>query len=81
MNAAWYEVSKEGGMQQVRLEDVDSNSNTSCVWQFRLPKTNDAKMLTDSFDSVKIHRILKNGGTSRFESALFWESVKILMCV
>eukprot|EP01082_Thalassiosira_pseudonana_P003558 g2982.t1 g2982 contig12:1195904-1198440(+) len=61
MNAAWYEVSKEGGMQQVRLEDVDSNSNTSCVWQFRLPKTNDAKMLTDSFDSVKIHRILKNG--------------------
>lgn len=81
MNAAWYEVSKEGGMQQVRLEDVDSNSNTSCVWQFRLPKTNDAKMLTDSFDSVKIHRILKNGGTSRFESALFWESVQILMCV
>ena len=62
MNEEWADVSGQGN-NQVRLEDVDSNSNTSCVWQFRLPKTNDAKLLESKFKGrgVKVHRILKNG--------------------
>lgn len=62
MNEIWADVSGQGN-NQVRLEDVDSNSNTSCVWQFRLPKTNDAKLLESKLKDrgVKIHRILKNG--------------------
>lgn len=62
MNEIWADVSGQGN-NQVRLEDVDSNSNTSCVWQFRLPKTNDAKLLEKELKDrgVKIHRILKNG--------------------
>jgi len=62
MNEIWADVSGQGN-NQVRLEDVDSNSNTSCVWQFRLPKTNDAKLLESKLTDrgVKIHRILKNG--------------------
>jgi len=62
MNEIWADVSGQGN-NQVRLEDVDSNSNTSCVWQFRLPKTNDAKLLESKLKDrgVKVHRILKNG--------------------
>jgi len=57
MNEIWADVSGQGN-NQVRLEDVDSNSNTSCVWQFRLPKTNDAKLLESKLKDrgVKIHR-------------------------
>mmetsp|Transcript_1084 Transcript_1084/g.2237 ORF Transcript_1084/g.2237 Transcript_1084/m.2237 type:complete len:895 (-) Transcript_1084:119-2803(-) len=62
MNDTWAEVSGQGG-NQVRLEDVDNNANTTCVWQFRLPKTNDAKLLEERLvdQGVQIHRILKNG--------------------
>lgn len=58
MNHRWSQIS--GQQNQVRLEDVDSNSNTSCVWQFRLPNTNDIKSLQEHTD-VKVHKILKNG--------------------
>lgn len=64
MNDLWSNVSGQGN-NQVRLEDVDANSNTSCVWQFRLPKTNDAKLLQENGQlknhGVKVHKILKNG--------------------
>lgn len=59
MNDLWAAVSGKGN-NQVRLEDVDGNSNTSCVWQFRVPSTNDAKLL-QSQEGTKVHRILKNG--------------------
>ncbi|KAL7518386.1 hypothetical protein ACHAWX_003220 [Stephanocyclus meneghinianus] len=58
MNDLWARISQQ--QNQVRIEDVDSNSNTSCVWQFRLPNTNDIKLLQQHTD-VKIHRLLKNG--------------------
>ena len=62
MNDLWAEISGKGN-NQVRLEDVDANSNTSCVWQFRLLNTNDAKLLDTELKGhgVKVHRILKNG--------------------
>ncbi|KAL3782964.1 hypothetical protein HJC23_003120 [Cyclotella cryptica] len=58
MNDLWAQISQQ--QNQVRIEDVDSNSNTSCVWQFRLPNTNDIKLLQQHTD-VKVHRLLKNG--------------------
>lgn len=58
MNHQWSRIS--GQQNQVRLEDVDANGNTSCVWQFRLPNTNDIKSL-EEHTNVQIHRILKNG--------------------
>lgn len=58
MNCQWEQISNQHN--QVRIEDVDSNSNTSCVWQFRLPNTNDIKLLQQHMD-VKVHKILKNG--------------------
>ena len=62
MNDLWAEISGKGN-NQVRLEDVDANANTSCVWQFRLLNTNDAKLLETELKGhgVKVHRILKNG--------------------
>ena len=62
MNDLWAEVSGKGNTQ-VKLEDVDANSNTSCVWQFRLVNTNDAKLLDTQMQDhgIKVHRILKNG--------------------
>ena len=59
MNDLWAEVSGKGN-NQVKLEDVDGNANTACVWQFRLINTNDAKLL-EQLDGVRVHRILKNG--------------------
>jgi len=59
MNDLWNDVSGKGN-NQVKLEDVDGNSNTSCVWQFRLINSNDVKLL-NSISGVKVHRILKNG--------------------
>jgi len=58
MNEEWANIS--GQQNQVRLEDVDSNSNTSCVWQFRLPQTKDLTLLQQQAD-VRIHKVLKNG--------------------
>jgi len=61
MNELWSEASGKGN-NQVRLEDVESNANTACVWQFRVTNTNDAKLLEDMKDhGVRVHRILKNG--------------------
>ena len=52
MNNKWAAVS--GQEQQVRLEE-------SGEWQFRLPNTNDSKLLQAQFKGVTIHRMLKNG--------------------
>jgi DNA mismatch repair protein MSH2 len=62
MNDLWAEISGRGN-NQVKLEDVDANSNTACVWQFRLANTNDAKLLEAHKENhgVRVHRILKNG--------------------
>jgi hypothetical protein len=62
MNDLWAEISGKGS-NQVKLEDVDANSNTSCVWQFRLANTNDAKLLGAHKDEhgVRVHRILSGG--------------------
>ena len=62
MNDLWAEISGKGS-NQVKLEDVDANSNTSCVWQFRLANTNDAKLLDAYKDEhgVRVHRILSGG--------------------
>ena len=60
MNQTWEEISGKSG--QVRLEDTDSNSNTSCAWQFRLLDTNASKTLqTELAGEVTVHRLLKNG--------------------
>ena len=54
MNQEWTQVS--GKDQQVRLESLDSGD---C--QFRLPNTNDSKLLQARFDGITVHRMLKNG--------------------
>jgi len=67
MNELWEEVSGSAG--QVRLENSESSggaggnaSGGSCVWQFRLPKTNDSKILQQRLKhEVTVHRLLKNG--------------------
>ena len=59
MNDLWAEVSGKGS-NQVRLEDVGANGNTSDEWQFRLVNTNDAKLL-ESQHGIRVHKILKNG--------------------
>eukprot|EP00557_Chaetoceros_sp_GSL56_P006597 CAMPEP_0176487796 /NCGR_PEP_ID=MMETSP0200_2-20121128/6342_1 /TAXON_ID=947934 /ORGANISM="Chaetoceros sp., Strain GSL56" /LENGTH=923 /DNA_ID=CAMNT_0017884687 /DNA_START=354 /DNA_END=3125 /DNA_ORIENTATION=- len=60
MNKVWEKLSGQRG--QVRLEDMDSNGNTSCAWQFRIPDTNASKVLQQELaDDVTIHRLLKNG--------------------
>ncbi|KAL7540395.1 hypothetical protein ACHAXR_010075, partial [Thalassiosira sp. AJA248-18] len=58
MNEQWGEISGKGNA--VKLEDTDTNANTSCVWQFRCISTNDAKLL-ESQPDIQVHRILKNG--------------------
>lgn len=57
MNERWSEATGAAD-GQVRLED---GSASGIVWQFRLPKTNDEKVLRAEFGDVKVHRILKNG--------------------
>jgi DNA mismatch repair protein MSH2 len=42
---------------QVRLERVEDNT----AWQFRLPDSNDSKMVESLGQKIKMHRILKNG--------------------
>jgi DNA mismatch repair ATPase MutS len=67
MQDLWQEVSGQTG-SQVRLEMGSENngggegSTTSYNWQFRLPNTNDSKLLDQHLRSqVQVHRILKNG--------------------
>jgi DNA mismatch repair protein MSH2 len=58
MDQEWSEVSGQA-QGQVRLEVIDQDA---CAWQFRLPKTNDEKILRQELgDKVQVHRILKNG--------------------
>ena len=60
MNKLWEELSGQQG--QVRLEEMDSNGNTNCAWQFRIPDTNASKVLQKELaDDVTVHRLLKNG--------------------
>jgi DNA mismatch repair protein MSH2 len=55
MNDTWAGIS--GNAKAVRLE-ADGDS----CWQFRLPNTNDSKILQQQLaDTVTVHRILKNG--------------------
>jgi len=58
MNEEWSAVS--GQSNQVRLE-CSGGENTNASWQFRLPKTNEAKVLQEQFPHIKVHRLLKNG--------------------
>lgn len=63
MNSIWHEETGKGN-NQVRLENVDDNSNTTCVWQFRVPDTNAGKYFDNElkdYDDIVVHRILKNG--------------------
>lgn len=60
MNKLWEELSGQQG--QVRLEDMESNGNSTCAWQFRIPDTNASKVLQKELaDDVTVHRLLKNG--------------------
>lgn len=60
MNQIWAEVSGSTNLQAVRLEAGSDDGNTS--WQFRLPNTNDSKILQQQLAyTVTVHRILKNG--------------------
>jgi DNA mismatch repair protein MSH2 len=54
MNEEWTQVS--GKEHQVRLESLDNGD-----YQFRLPNTNDAKLLQARFQHIFVHRLLKNG--------------------
>jgi len=56
ISQVWAEVSGSGNAQAVRLEQVDDG------YQFRLPNTNDSKILQKQLaGTVKVHRVLKNG--------------------
>ena len=58
MDKTWSNVSGQS-QGQVRLETIDQDG---CAWQFRLPKTNDEKILREELgDTVQVHRLLKNG--------------------
>ena len=60
MNNEWSETSGQS-IGQVRLENVSTDGG-GCCWQFRLPKTNDEKILRTSLSHrVNVHRLLKNG--------------------
>lgn len=56
MNETWASVTSTGNANEVRLEEADGG------WQFRLPNTNDSKLLQNQLGSaVTVHRLLKNG--------------------
>ena len=68
MNDLWADIAggKKGKSGQVRLEMGErkdsGGSGTSFEWQFRLPDTNDIKLLQKRMgDEVQVHKILKNG--------------------
>jgi DNA mismatch repair protein MSH2 len=55
---AWDDIQpNKGRSSTVRLERVDDNSS----WQFRLPDTNDSKIVESLGQVIHTHRILKNG--------------------
>ena len=45
---------------EIRLEEIDHNLNSAVKFQFRLPNTNDTKVL-QQIPTVQLHQILKNG--------------------
>jgi len=54
----WNDIQSSGGKStNVRLERVEDNT----AWQFRLPDSNDSKMIQTIGQKIKTHRILKNG--------------------
>jgi len=60
MDYEWSEISGQPS-GQIRLENVSTDSD-NCCWQFRLPKTNDEKILRSELSNrVNVHRLLKNG--------------------
>jgi len=64
MNEEWVERTGCPNSAHVRLETTDNYSGYEggCAWQFRLPNTNDEKVLREEFgSSVQVHRVLKNG--------------------
>jgi DNA mismatch repair protein MSH2 len=67
MNETWARVSGgNGNSNAVRLEQESSSTEggatTSTGWQFRLPNTNDSKILQNQLsDLVRVRKILKNG--------------------
>lgn len=61
MQDVWQQVSGQAGTQ-VRLEMGTDSGDGGYNWQFRLPNTNDSKVLEQELArDVKVHRILKNG--------------------
>jgi MutS domain III len=63
MNQLWAEVSGSGSSSNspaVRLEATSDDGQSS--WQYRLPNTNDSKILQHQLAStVTVHKVLKNG--------------------
>jgi len=58
IQAAWEDIQpNKNKSSQVRLERVEDNT----AWQFRLPDTNDSKLVESLGQKIKTHRILKNG--------------------
>lgn len=57
MQQVWTDTAGNSKAGQVRLEQLPDEAS----WQFRLPNTNDAKILRNLGSKVKTHRILKNG--------------------
>lgn len=53
MNQAWSQIT---GNSNVKLESLESGD-----FQFRLPNTNDSKLLQAHFQGITVHRLLKNG--------------------
>lgn len=51
------DIRSSGKATQVRLERIEDNT----AWQFRLPDTNDSKVVENLGQKIKIHRLLKNG--------------------
>lgn len=55
---SWNDIQSKGRKStQIRLERVDDNT----AWQFRLPDSNDSKLIQAVGQKIKTHRILKNG--------------------
>jgi DNA mismatch repair protein MSH2 len=59
MNQLWAEVAGLNADSQVVRLEYDTTDST---WQFRLPQTNDSKVLQNQLGNrVTVHRLLKNG--------------------
>lgn len=63
MNDLWAEVSGTASNNNNPTVRLESSSDDGCsAWQFRLPNTNDSKILQHQLaDRVTVHKVLKNG--------------------